>query len=74
MMPETQKWEYRAQSLGTFWSEPKLEDIETTLNEWGLEGWEVVSAYPVHGSNKITLIARRPLTSATRRQRTWPGD
>jgi hypothetical protein len=73
-MTEIQRWEYRTQILGTFWSEPKLEDIETLLNEWGLEGWEVVSTYPVHGSNKMIIIARRPLTPAIRRQRSWPGD
>lgn len=71
-MNEITKWEYRAQSLGSFWSEAKDEQIEATLNEWGEEGWEVVAAYPAHGGNKVVFIAKRPLTIATRRRRTWP--
>ncbi len=71
-MAETTQWEYRAESLGTFWSEAKDEQIEAILNEWGAVGWEVVAAYPAHGGNKVVFIAKRPLTTEARRRRSWP--
>jgi hypothetical protein len=48
--------------------------METFLNELGPEGWEVISSFPAHNSSKVTFVTRRPLTRATRRQRSWPGD
>jgi hypothetical protein len=72
-MAETTQWEYRAVSLGTFWSTPKDEDFESALNELGEEGWEVISIYTHHSTNKTYVVAKRPLTSETRRRRSWPG-
>jgi len=40
------------------------------LNELGLEGWEVVGTYVI--TDKVTLIAKRPLTASTRRMRSLP--
>lgn len=71
-MPEaTQQWEYRVQSVGKFWG-IKDQDIETLLNEWGEEGWEAVAVFPASGGN-VTIVAKRPLTLATRRRRSMPG-
>jgi hypothetical protein len=66
------QWEYRAVSLGTFWTTLKDEDFEAALNELGLEGWEVISIYTHHGTSKTYVVAKRPLTSRSRRERSWP--
>ena len=39
----------------------------------GGEGWEAVSVYTPEGSGKVTLVAKRPLTEAARRRRSWPA-
>jgi len=72
-MAETTQWEYRSETVGSFWSEPKNEAVEAMLNEWGEQGWEVISVTAVQNSNKMRVVAKRPLTHATRRQRSWPG-
>lgn len=71
MTEEIKKWDYRVQNFGSVWTGAKPEDIETTLIEWGVEGWEVVSA--VHKStNEVIVIAKRPLTRETIRARSMP--
>ena len=72
-MAETTQWEYLALSVGSFWSMPKDEDLESMLNELGEQGWEVVNAFTQRGNNKVRVIAKRPLTARSRRQRSWPG-
>jgi len=37
-MSETPLWEYRVLTIGNAFG-TKDEQIEATLNEWGLEGW-----------------------------------
>lgn len=71
-MAENTQWEYRVESFGTFFTGPKDEDLEAALNEWGLDGWEVVNARCVENSSKVVVIAKRPLTTATRRRRSLP--
>ncbi len=70
-MADTNQWEYTAFSLANIWRGPKEDELEATLNELGLEGWEVVGTYVIN--DKVTLIAKRPLTAFERRQRSWPG-
>lgn len=70
-MPEQTQWEYRAVRFGTIFRETKEEDLESTLNEWGVEGWEVVSL--AVESNRLLILAKRPLDLATRRRRSMPG-
>ena len=62
-------WEYRVETFGSLFSAPKDEELEAVLDEWGEEGWEVFSAHHLEGSNKVRIIARRPLTAASRRRR-----
>jgi hypothetical protein len=64
------QWEYRVQSFGNLFKDANDKDLQTELNAWGLEGWEVTTAYHTSG-NKVTLIARRTLDASTRRQRSW---
>jgi hypothetical protein len=72
-MAENTQWEYRAAALGTFWREPKDEEIVATLDQWGEEGWEVISVINLHGTSKLRVIAKRPLTTRSRRLRSMPG-
>ena len=64
-------WEYRCQRFGSIWREAKEEDIEAILNEWGAEGWEVIGMAVESG--KVLILAKRALSSTTRRQRSMPS-
>lgn len=66
------KWEYRVLAVGSYWSGVKDVELEATLNEWGEQGWEVVGFHPVEGSMKARIVAKRPLTRETQRQRSMP--
>ena len=68
MPDETQLWEYRVQTIGGVFG-TKDEQIETTLNDWGEEGWEAINVYTPEGGGKVTIVAKRPLTDRARRQR-----
>ena len=70
-MSETNQWEYRTQTIGSAFG-TKDESIESMLNEWGADGWEAVSVYTPSGSGKVTVVAKRPLDSLTRRRRSMP--
>ncbi len=72
-MAETTQWEYRLEGFGSFWSMIKDGELEAILNQWGEEGWGVVSVYTHHGSNKTFVVAKRPLTGESRRRKSWPG-
>jgi hypothetical protein len=72
MPDEIQLWEYRVQTVGSFLSGVKADELEELLNEWGEEGWEVVSTHILENANKINVIAKRPLTDRARRRRTMP--
>ena len=67
-MTETPQWEYSVLSFGSALREPKNDEVEARLNELGAQGWEVVSSVMV--SNHLRIIAKRPLSRSTRRQRT----
>jgi hypothetical protein len=68
-MDENKKWQYRVDTLGSAIRGLKDEEIEAVLNEWGEEGWEIISARPPTNSSKITIIAKRLMTTGTQRQR-----
>ena len=68
MADEIKQWEYRVQTIGSMFG-TKDENIAATLNEWGEEGWEAINVYTPEGSGKVTMVAKRPLTRATRRER-----
>lgn len=71
MTEEIKQWEYRVQTLGSAFG-TKDELIQSTLDEWGAEGWEAVNVYAIYGSGKVTLVAKRPLTERVRRIRSMP--
>ena len=66
------KWEYRVGCFGGMLSETKDQVLEATLNAWGEEGWEVVSAVAMDNSSKVRVIAKRLLTRSSRRERSMP--
>jgi hypothetical protein len=72
-MTETNQWEYRVQTIGGMFG-AKDDQLESLLNEWGLEGWEATQVYTSFQSNRVTIIARRPLSSENRRRSNWPGQ
>lgn len=71
MSEEIKKWEYRVQTIGSVFG-TKDENIEATLDEWGLEGWEAINVFTPSGSGKITIVAKRPFTERARRIRSMP--
>jgi hypothetical protein len=72
MAEQTVQWEYRVLTVGNVFTGAKDEQIEATLNEWGLEGWEAVNVYAPTSSSKVTLVAKRPMTASARRLRSMP--
>jgi hypothetical protein len=73
MYEEIKQWEYRVQTVGAFFTGVKAEVLEEMLNEWGEDGWEVVSTHIIENVNKINVIAKRPLTDRVRRERSRPS-
>jgi hypothetical protein len=71
-MTDQHKWEYRVASFGTYWTGPKDEDLEATLNGWGVEGWEVVAVTKIEKSNRVRVLAKRMLSSPSQRKHGWP--
>lgn len=71
MAEEFKQWEYRVQSIGSVFG-TKDEHIQSTLDEWGVEGWEAINVFTPSGTGKITIVAKRPLTERTRRSRSMP--
>ena len=71
MTDEIKQWEYRVQTIGSVFG-TKDENIEATLDAWGLEGWETINVYTPYGSGKITIVAKRLLTERVRRMRSLP--
>jgi hypothetical protein len=71
-MTEMTQWEYRVVVAGSFWSTPKEEDLEGIMNELGEDGWEVFSVYTQHGTSKVWVAAKRPLTARAHRRQSWP--
>lgn len=73
MYEDIKQWEYRVQTVGAFFTGVKAEELEELLNEWGEDGWEVVSTHIIENANKINVIAKRPLTDRVRRERSRPS-
>jgi hypothetical protein len=69
MAEQTVQWEYRVLTVGSVFNGAKDGQVEATLNDWGLEGWEAVNVYTSISSSKATLVAKRVLTAASRRMR-----
>jgi hypothetical protein len=74
MAESTQQWEYRVQTVGGFFKGVPADELEELLNDWGEEGWEVVSTHILENANKINVIAKRPLARSTRRERSMPSQ
>ena len=67
------RWEYKVETLGSVFSNPKDDEIEESLNEWGEQGWEIIGVYQSSsGSPKTRIVAKRPLSERERRRRSMP--
>jgi hypothetical protein len=66
-------WEYRVDDFGGILRGIKKEELQASLNNWGQDGWEVVLSAFFEGSERLRVIAKRPLTDAVRRKRSMPG-
>ena len=73
MKDASKQWEYRVQTIGGFFTGVKADELEEMLNEWGEDGWEVVSTHIIENANKINVIAKRPLIDRVRRERSRPA-
>ena len=73
MYEELKQWEYRVQIVGGFFTGIKADELEEMLNEWGEDGWEVVSTHIIENANRVNIIAKRPLTDRVRRERSRPS-
>ena len=71
-MPESTNFEYRIETFGGILSQVKDDDLEAALDAWGEEGWEVIAVHNLESTNKIRVIAKRPLTQSSRRRHSWP--
>jgi hypothetical protein len=71
MAEQTIQWEYRVLTIGNAFG-AKDEQVQETLNEWGLEGWEASQVYTPSQNNKVTIVAKRPLSDRARRVRSMP--
>jgi hypothetical protein len=71
MADEFKQWEYRVQTIGSMFG-TKDENIQATLDELGMEGWEAINVFKPENTGKITIVAKRPLTELVRRQRSMP--
>jgi len=71
MAEEIKQWEYRVQTIGSMFG-TKDENIQSTLDAWGEEGWEAINVFTPEGSGKITIVAKRLLTERARRARSMP--
>lgn len=71
-MAEKIHWEYRVETIGSIFG-TRDEDIQSTLNDWGADGWEATQVYTPSQSGKVTIVAKRLITSATRRERSMPS-
>lgn len=74
MAEEITQWEYRVQTVGGFFKGVPADELEELLNEWGVDGWEVVSTHILENANKINVIAKRRLMRTTRRERSMPSS
>jgi hypothetical protein len=70
-MSEDAKWEYRVHKYSN-WRGMKPEELNETLNEWGMEGWEVISSAGT-ADGALWITAKRPLSLRSRREKSMPS-
>ncbi len=67
-------WEYRVETVGSAWSGTKDAELDSLLNTWGEQGWEVINVIINNSNRRVTVVAKRPLTRSARRQRTHEAE
>jgi hypothetical protein len=71
-MADMPRWEYRVETAGSFWSGPKPEDLAEFLCSLGEEGWELISILNFPNSEKLRIVAKRPILGTYRQAHKWP--
>ncbi len=66
-------WEYAVHPAGGALKRAKPEELTEMLNQAASGGWELVQIVPQESSNAVLLVLRRPSTTRTRRESSWPG-
>ena len=72
-MGDPQMWEYYVQTVGSALRGTRDEELQQVLNELGEDGWDVIEIEQLPNSNKIRVVAKRPLTISARRERSRPA-
>ena len=65
------QWDYQVETVGSFFGGIKDEQLNQLLNDWGEEGWEVISLVHPPNSEKMRVIAKRTIDRPARRPRRW---
>ena len=68
-MENGEYWEYRVETFGSVWTGAKTEEIQSILNNWGLEGWEVIAVTMDSNVRKALVFAKRHLDENEKRRR-----
>ncbi len=71
-MVEQTQWEYRVHRYSN-WRGLKSDEVSDILNEWGMEGWEVINT-AVTPDGALWITAKRPLSLRSRRERSMPSQ
>jgi hypothetical protein len=66
------RWEYYVETLGSTWKTSRDDELTAVLNELGNDGWEIFHTEQLPSSNKLRLIAKRPLSGPVRKEKSWP--
>jgi hypothetical protein len=72
-MGDPQMWEYYVETVGSALRGTRDEELQQVLNELGEDGWDVIEIEQLPNSNKIRVVAKRPLTISARRERSRPA-
>jgi hypothetical protein len=73
-MKAVQQWEYRVETVGSFFWGIKDEQLSQLLNDWGEEGWEIINLVHPPNYEKMRVIAKRPVDRPARRPRRWSDE
>ena len=72
-MAEHRQWEYYVETVGSAWKGTSDETLFSVFTALGQAGWEVFSVEQIENSNKVRIVAKRPVAGPIRRRSTWPG-
>ena len=60
-------------TAGSTFKTNKDEEIQEFLNQWGAEGWELITVHIFENTGKIRMYAKRALHTPPPRNKNWPA-